>query len=219
MRISIQACIERAGEQPSKVIEVAVIERNADVAPASGLGLFIRESQEILRQLQTVVLTEQVDQFIRITGRCQLCGGRLASRTQNPWSIAPLLARRGCEARAFTLTAAHAVTASRRSYSLLVSGPRPRSQSSVMAAMILVLRASCHRQRPTCWTGITLACDSRTSPLHSEVCVALMHTRRTGCVNACSKRNGCCGKVSRSGAWRGRSRCDGTQVGLALAIH
>ncbi|AAP85850.1 ISKra4 family transposase (plasmid) [Cupriavidus necator H16] len=77
MRISIQACIERAGEQPSKVIEVAVIERNADVAPASGLGLFIRESQEILRQLQTVVLTEQVDQFIRITGRCQLCGGRL----------------------------------------------------------------------------------------------------------------------------------------------
>lgn len=77
MRISIQACIERAGEQPSKVIEVAVIERNADVASASGLGLFIRESQEILRQLQTVVLTEQVDQFIRITGRCQLCGGRL----------------------------------------------------------------------------------------------------------------------------------------------
>jgi hypothetical protein len=77
MRISIQACIERAGEQPSKVIEVAVIERNADVAPASGLGLFIRESQEILRQLQTVVLTEKVDQFIRITGRCQLCGGRL----------------------------------------------------------------------------------------------------------------------------------------------
>ncbi|AEI81904.1 hypothetical protein CNE_BB1p04800 (plasmid) [Cupriavidus necator N-1] len=35
-----------------------MIERNADVAPASGLGLFIRESQEILRRLQTVVLTE-----------------------------------------------------------------------------------------------------------------------------------------------------------------
>lgn len=77
MRISIQACIEGAGKQPTKVIKVAVIERNADVAPASGLGLFIRESQEILRQLQTVVLTEQVDQFIRIAGRCQLCGGTM----------------------------------------------------------------------------------------------------------------------------------------------
>ncbi|MDF3888569.1 hypothetical protein [Cupriavidus basilensis] len=41
MRISIQACIERAGDEPPEVIKVAVIERNADVAPASGLGLFI----------------------------------------------------------------------------------------------------------------------------------------------------------------------------------
>ncbi|MGT2434038.1 hypothetical protein ACU4HD_44555 (plasmid) [Cupriavidus basilensis] len=40
MRISIQACIEGEGTQPSKVITVGVIERKADFAPASGLGLF-----------------------------------------------------------------------------------------------------------------------------------------------------------------------------------
>lgn len=77
MRISIQACIEGEGVQPSKVITVGVIERAADGAPASGLGLFIRESQELLRQLQAVVLNEQVDQFIRVASRCQWCGSRL----------------------------------------------------------------------------------------------------------------------------------------------
>jgi hypothetical protein len=61
MLISIQACIEVQATQPSKVITLEVIERKADLAPASGLGLFIRETHELLQPLQTVVLNEQVD--------------------------------------------------------------------------------------------------------------------------------------------------------------
>ena len=58
MRISIQACIEGEGSQPSKVITVGVIEREDRFAPASGLGLFMRETRALLRKLQTVVLDE-----------------------------------------------------------------------------------------------------------------------------------------------------------------
>ena len=41
MRISIQACIEGEGDQPSKVITVGIVERQDSFAPAAGLGLFI----------------------------------------------------------------------------------------------------------------------------------------------------------------------------------
>ncbi|GAB7546861.1 hypothetical protein [Cupriavidus sp. 8B] len=47
-------CASKGREQPSKVITVGVLERKADFAPASGLGLFIRERHELLQQLQTV---------------------------------------------------------------------------------------------------------------------------------------------------------------------
>ena len=59
MRISIQACIEGEGSQPSKVITVAVVERQDSFALAAGL-LFMRETHALPKQLQTVVLNEQV---------------------------------------------------------------------------------------------------------------------------------------------------------------
>ncbi|CAN7777209.1 hypothetical protein LJR175_007862 [Variovorax sp. LjRoot175] len=77
MRISIQACIEGEGSQPSKVITVGVIEREDRFAPGSGLGLFMRETHALLKQLQTVVLDEQVDQFVRRSARCFACGAPL----------------------------------------------------------------------------------------------------------------------------------------------
>ncbi|MDR6861373.1 hypothetical protein [Variovorax guangxiensis] len=48
MRISIQACIEGEGSQPSKVIPVGVVERQDSFAPAAGLGLFMRETHALL---------------------------------------------------------------------------------------------------------------------------------------------------------------------------
>ena len=77
MRISIQACIEGEGVQPSKVITVGVVERQDSFAPASGLGLFMRETHALLKQLQTVVLDEQVDRFVVQSARCLACGTRL----------------------------------------------------------------------------------------------------------------------------------------------
>jgi len=77
MRISIQACIEGEGSQPSKVITVGVVERQDSFAPAAGLGLFMRETHALLKQLQTVVLDEQVDRFVGRAARCLACGAPL----------------------------------------------------------------------------------------------------------------------------------------------
>ena len=77
MRISIQACIEGEGSQPSKVITVGVVERHDSFAPAAGLGLFMRETHAMLKRLQTVVLDEQVDRFVARSARCLACGAPL----------------------------------------------------------------------------------------------------------------------------------------------
>jgi hypothetical protein len=67
MRITIHATIENdGGLSPSHAIPVGEITRDPGVDPASGLGLFVRETNALLRQIQTVVLNEQEDEFIRI---------------------------------------------------------------------------------------------------------------------------------------------------------
>lgn len=50
MRITIQATIENAdGSSPPQVIQVGEVTRDADVDPASGLGLFVREANALLQ--------------------------------------------------------------------------------------------------------------------------------------------------------------------------
>ena len=80
MRITIQALIEsvKGGEPLTETI--GVVERDADGAPASGPGLFLRETHALLRQLQAIVLREQVAQFVERASRCRQCGGRLATK-------------------------------------------------------------------------------------------------------------------------------------------
>jgi hypothetical protein len=53
------------------------LEYDAEAAPASGLGLFIGEAHQLLRQLQTVVLREQAARFMERVSRCWQCGSRL----------------------------------------------------------------------------------------------------------------------------------------------
>jgi hypothetical protein len=77
MRFSIQACIQGEGLEPSRVITVGVVDREDDFAPASGLGLFMREAHELLEKLQTVLLNGQVDKFVDASARCLACGTRL----------------------------------------------------------------------------------------------------------------------------------------------
>ena len=57
MRISIQACVEGEDSSP-RVISIGCVELDAGVDLASGLGLFLREAHELLRQIQTLVLNE-----------------------------------------------------------------------------------------------------------------------------------------------------------------
>ena len=80
MRITIQALIEgvKGGEPLTETI--GVVERDADGAPASGLGLFLRETHALLRQLQAIVLRGQVAQFVERASRCRQCGGQLATK-------------------------------------------------------------------------------------------------------------------------------------------
>jgi hypothetical protein len=84
MRISIQACLESEGSSSPKVITIGCVERNPGVDPASGMGLFVREAHELLRQLHAIVLREQADEFVRVAAGCLACGRRLGIKDTKP---------------------------------------------------------------------------------------------------------------------------------------
>ena len=58
-------------------MQIGEARRDAGVDPASGLGLFVREANALLRQIQSVVLNKQSDEFIRVAAGCLACGTRL----------------------------------------------------------------------------------------------------------------------------------------------
>ena len=49
MRITIQAMVEGADGEASRAETISTVERTADGVPASGLGLFLRETHALLR--------------------------------------------------------------------------------------------------------------------------------------------------------------------------
>jgi hypothetical protein len=78
MRITIHATVESADASSApQVVRIGEVVRDAGVDPASGLGLFVREANALLRQIQSVVLNEQADEFIRVAAGCLACGRRL----------------------------------------------------------------------------------------------------------------------------------------------
>ena len=75
MRITIHATIDNAdGSSALQVVEIGELTRVAGVDPASGLGLFVREANALLRQIQSLVLDEQADEFIRVAAGCRGSG-------------------------------------------------------------------------------------------------------------------------------------------------
>ena len=56
---------------------VGVIERGANLTPASGLGLFLQETKDLLRELQTIVVAEQAARFVSADSRCRSCSTSL----------------------------------------------------------------------------------------------------------------------------------------------
>ena len=106
MRISIQACIEGEGGNPSKVITIGAVERKDSFAPASGLGLFMRETHALLKQLQTVVWTNRSISLLPDLRAVSPAVRGSGSRTQSAWYIARHSARRACAGRGSTRSAA-----------------------------------------------------------------------------------------------------------------
>ena len=80
MRITIQAVVEGPGGKSPRTETIGTVERAADGAPASGLGLFLRETHALLGQLQAFVLREQVSQFLDRAALCRRCSARLATK-------------------------------------------------------------------------------------------------------------------------------------------
>ena len=62
-RIPIQAVIESGDGMLDCVMPISVLERIADHAPASCLGMLLREGRQVLRTIQTVLVEEQVRGF------------------------------------------------------------------------------------------------------------------------------------------------------------
>ena len=65
MRISIFAQVEGDDTASGRTVPIGTIERDSLADPASGMGLWVQEAHEQLEHIQTVVLDEQADQFIR----------------------------------------------------------------------------------------------------------------------------------------------------------
>jgi len=80
MRITIQALVDREDGEPSTMVSLGVVERTSGSVPSSGLGLFIRETHDLLQQLQSVVLQEQVAEFLKSATCCKGCGQKHATK-------------------------------------------------------------------------------------------------------------------------------------------
>ena len=93
MRITIQALVEGSKGEASRTETIGVVERDSDFAPACGLGLFLRETHAVLRQLQVVVLREQASQFLGRAAVCRQCGVRLAKKDSKAIAYRRVLSR------------------------------------------------------------------------------------------------------------------------------
>ena len=81
MRITIQEVVDRQDGLAPETFALGAVRREPDCDPSSGLGLFIRETHDMLLRLQSVVLKEQTALFLKSAVRCQGCGERLATKT------------------------------------------------------------------------------------------------------------------------------------------
>jgi hypothetical protein len=63
MRFIVEVRIEGADRTTPSPVTVGVIERCTDSIPASGLGLLLQETKDLMQQLQTIVVAEQVLRF------------------------------------------------------------------------------------------------------------------------------------------------------------
>ena len=59
MRLIVEVLIEGADRTTSSPVTVGVIARSADLNPASGLGLLLQETKDLMQQRPPIVVAEQ----------------------------------------------------------------------------------------------------------------------------------------------------------------
>ncbi|MEP6593344.1 MAG: hypothetical protein ABJC51_06615, partial [Acidobacteriota bacterium] len=77
MRFVVEVRIEDDDYARTSPVTVGVIDRGADLTPASGLGLLLQETKDLLRELQTIVVAEQAARFVSAASRCSSCSTSL----------------------------------------------------------------------------------------------------------------------------------------------
>ena len=73
MRFVVEVRFENDDHARTPPVTVGVIERGVNLTPASGLGLLLQETKDLLRELQTVVVAEQAARFVSAVSRCRCC--------------------------------------------------------------------------------------------------------------------------------------------------
>jgi len=81
MRITIQAVVDREDGLPPETFALGGVQREPGCDPSCGLGLFVRETYDMLQRLQSVVLKEQTAVFLNSAASCQGSGKRLTTKT------------------------------------------------------------------------------------------------------------------------------------------
>ena len=85
MRFVVEVRIENDDHARTPPVTVGVIERGANLTPASGLGLLLQESKDLLPELQTVVVAEQAARFVSAVSRCRCCSTSLGVKDTQQW--------------------------------------------------------------------------------------------------------------------------------------
>ena len=73
----VEVRIEDGDHPRPPPVTVGVIERSADLTSASGLGLLLHETKQLLRKLQTIVVAAQAGQFVSAASKCRSCSTTL----------------------------------------------------------------------------------------------------------------------------------------------
>lgn len=81
MKITLQALVERE-DGTRQSTDFCTLRRDATDAPSSGLGLFLGEARDLCSALQSLAITEQVNELVATMMRCPACSHCLGVKDQ-----------------------------------------------------------------------------------------------------------------------------------------
>ena len=85
MRFIVEVRIEDEDCPRTPPVTVGVIERSADLTPASGLGLRLQEAKDLSQKLQTVIVAAQTARLVSAASKCRSCSTTLGVKDTKQW--------------------------------------------------------------------------------------------------------------------------------------